>query len=273
MGSAFGLSNATQRNQIRVTQAGHGFAANDWLYRKADSTYGKAKADADSTADVCGVVYEVVDTDTFTMVLGGFIPDGFSSLTPGSRYFLSAATAGAMTATDPQIANNAYASKPVLIAVTATSGFVDIERSTKIGGTGLIIIDPMALMPSSVGAGTWTKAQNTSMLNNARYDSAGADGENFTYSGLNLLGGTYRLDAIITQYNNRGIVKFKIDNTVVATFDCYNSSLDHNKQYSQTDITIASGLHSLTLLIDGKNGSSSGYYCSFVLASLQRTGD
>lgn len=113
---------------INITS--HGFAVGDWLYVNGSGTYAKAKADAASTCDVVGVVSAVADANNFTLTLDGYVST-LSGLTAATGYVLSAATAGAMTATAPTTAGQFVA--PVFIALTTGTGYVRIERPTDAG--------------------------------------------------------------------------------------------------------------------------------------------
>jgi hypothetical protein len=110
------------------TQASHGFSVQQALYRKSDSTWALAKADSESTAEALGVIQSVTD-NTFTLVMGGEIT-GLSGLTDGTTYFVSAATAGLLTATEPD--STLYYSKPLLVATSATTGMVVNMRGLKV---------------------------------------------------------------------------------------------------------------------------------------------
>jgi hypothetical protein len=79
---------------------------------------------------VVGRVRFVVDAATFVMDTGGAYLTGLSGLTAGP-YYLSASTAGAITATPPAVAG--HVSKPVFVADSATSGYVLILRGAVVG--------------------------------------------------------------------------------------------------------------------------------------------
>jgi len=111
---------AGDANKKTITQAGHSFVAGNPLYRKSDSTYALAKADVETTAEVVGIV-ESVAGDDFVLVMGGWIT-GLSGGTDGSVGFLSAATAGAITTTEPDPA--LYISKPIIVYTGTTTGIV-----------------------------------------------------------------------------------------------------------------------------------------------------
>lgn len=105
-----------------LTQVGHGFAAGDVIYYTG-AAYAKAQANAAATSQALGVV-ESVSGDNFTVVYGGRISN-LSGLTSGGVYYLSEATAGLLTVTEPTGAN---ISKPLLIARSATEGVVINQR-------------------------------------------------------------------------------------------------------------------------------------------------
>jgi hypothetical protein len=106
--------------QATYTQASHGFASGNPLYRKSDSTWALAKADAEATAEAAGIVQSVNGND-FTIVMAGKI-SGLGGLTDGSVYYVSAATAGLLTATEPD--PTVYFSKPMMVATSASGGIV-----------------------------------------------------------------------------------------------------------------------------------------------------
>jgi len=101
------------------TQAGHGFAVQNVVYR-ASGSFELAKADAEATAEAVGIV-ESVDGDDFTIVLAGYI-SGLSGLTDASVYYVSKDVAGQITTTEP--IGGTEVSKPILIATGTTTGFV-----------------------------------------------------------------------------------------------------------------------------------------------------
>lgn len=107
-----------------ITQTAHGFAVGDWLYYTG-TQFSKAKADADATSEVLGVVSAVADANTFSLTTVGFV-SGLSGLTAGNTYYLSADTAGAITATEPSSVG--YVSKPVFVASSTSAGYVIQSR-------------------------------------------------------------------------------------------------------------------------------------------------
>jgi microcystin-dependent protein len=106
-------------NAQSITQNNHGLAVGEVLY--FDGTWKKAKADAAATSEWIGVIQQVPDANTFLLVTSGRIL-GLSGLTAGTLYYLSDATAGALTSTAPTaITSNA---RPVLLATSTTAGYL-----------------------------------------------------------------------------------------------------------------------------------------------------
>lgn len=102
-----------------IAQTSHGLAVKD-VVRYNGSAYVKAQADSAANAEVVGIVSAVADANNFTLVTGGRVT-GLSGLTAATVYFLSASSAGALTATEPSTVGQV--SKPVFIADATTSGY------------------------------------------------------------------------------------------------------------------------------------------------------
>jgi hypothetical protein len=116
-----------------VSAASHGFVAGDVLYSNA-GTYAKAKADVAATSEVVGMVTGAT-TNYFVLAKTGKVTKTAWGLTAGTTYFLSEATAGAITATEPSVAGQI--SKPIGTAVSTTQLNLTNMRGTTVGGTNL----------------------------------------------------------------------------------------------------------------------------------------
>jgi len=119
-------------------QTTHGFAVND-VIKWNGSSFEKAQADSYANADALGMVIEVIDVDNFKLQSGGFVENvtGFSS---GSLYFLSEATPGLLTVTEPSTVGEI--SKPLFIALSATTGYFFNFRGLLVPASSLeFIID------------------------------------------------------------------------------------------------------------------------------------
>jgi hypothetical protein len=135
-----------------VSQVAHGFAVGDVVFLSAANTFAKAKADADSTSEVIGVVHSVPNANSFSMTMTGRIT-GLSGLTAGGTYFLSPTTAGAITLTEPT--TSGQISKPILVAESTTTAYVVQFRGAVIGGGGGATITSWSqYTPTFTGFGT-----------------------------------------------------------------------------------------------------------------------
>jgi hypothetical protein len=122
-----------------ITQTAHGFSVGN-VIRYNGTTYVLAQADVSTNADVEGII-TAVTTNTFTLTLDGYVT-GLAGLTAGTDYFLSATTAGLLTATAPVTVGqvNYFLFK----ADSTTSGYFRNHRGTTItaaggGGTGDVV--------------------------------------------------------------------------------------------------------------------------------------
>jgi len=115
-----------------VSQIGHSFLLGDVLrYDSGTSLYVKAKADTTDNAEVIGIVSNVLNANSFTLLNCGYVT-GLAGLVAGSTYFLSDATAGLLTLTEPITED--HVSKPLLIAESATTGYFFNMRGAIVGG-------------------------------------------------------------------------------------------------------------------------------------------
>lgn len=127
----------------QVTQAAHGFTSSNLgapLYLTSGGIYTLAKADAANTAEVVGLIYSIVDVNTFTMALFGNVTVNTAvsggALVVGSTYYVSASTAGLITATEPSTLG--HVSKPVGTAISTTVlEFINM-RGIVVGGTNAL---------------------------------------------------------------------------------------------------------------------------------------
>jgi hypothetical protein len=102
------------------------------------TTLAFADADLAATAEVVGFIYAVLDANTVRLIFAGEIPtvganflEGGGSLVPGEVYFLSATTAGKVTATEPTTIG--YVSKPLGVAVSTTEFCAFNMRGSVVG--------------------------------------------------------------------------------------------------------------------------------------------
>ncbi len=132
-GSGGGGTPTANPSTQTITQAGHGFTVGQALYFDG-AVWQLATANSTSTLGT-HIVYEVTDASTFLAVQSGFI-EGLSGLTPGCYYFVSGSAPGVLVDTDPSIANSLFYSNPIMLAVSATEGWVVPWRASGPNATG-----------------------------------------------------------------------------------------------------------------------------------------
>ncbi len=148
--TGFPTGTASNIERGNITQSAHGFSVGQAVYFNG-TIYALAKANAASTSDVIGVVSNVLNVDTFSIVISGAII--LSGLTVG-QYFLSDVTAGLLTLTPPS--NSSYGSvrKPIMEALSVNSANVHIQL-------GIVISPIISSDFGSITTGTNTAATMT----------------------------------------------------------------------------------------------------------------
>jgi|TARA_B100001094_G_scaffold276837_1_gene285277 hypothetical protein len=117
-----------------VTQSSHGLAIKDCI-RHNGTAWVKAQADDGATLAL-GVVTEVANSNTFTVAQSGRFELSSHGLTVGQWYYLSAATAGLLTTTEPTI------SQPLVYVEGSNHLFVYPYRPTNLLVNGSASIVP-----------------------------------------------------------------------------------------------------------------------------------
>lgn len=121
---------------VSVAQTTHGLSVGDVIKSSGSAgAYAKAKADTSADAEVVGIVTAVADANNFTYTLpGGYITTGVPAGTAGDVFFLSTATAGAMSTTDPLTSGVVgEISKPVLLLLESAA------KATVLGMRGVTV--------------------------------------------------------------------------------------------------------------------------------------
>ncbi len=136
-------------------------------------------------------------------------------------------------------------------------------------GEGHITILPMSY--DSIGQGNWILGIHTAYYTNGRfYNLGGNDADNISYK-VCLSVGTYTLVFMNLNGSDACITDIDIDGEEVASFDCYATS-GVNVFPKQTGIVVTTaGIKTLKVRVDGKNPSSSNYYCRILYLALWRT--
>lgn len=152
----------------RVTQASHGFAVGDVLYMNG-ATYTKALNTAASTAEVVGVVSEIVDLNTFILTLAGEI----SGLVAGSYVDGSGTPLGSLPATGEAVFLSQVAGKLTLVEPTVV-GSVSVPIGVTSGSGTLYVAPKRGVVVGGANARTQlTLANNTTatIQNVSGYDA------------------------------------------------------------------------------------------------------
>lgn len=138
-----------------ITQTSHGFAVNDVL-KFTGTTYQKAQANNAANAEVVGIVTAVAGANDFTLTTEGYV-SGLTALSSDTVYFLSDATAGLLTATEPTATGSV--SKPLLKTVSTTTGYFNNWRGMEITASPAVL-------------GVATQAELAAGTDNVKYATA-----------------------------------------------------------------------------------------------------
>lgn len=151
----------------QFTQASPVLAVGDVVYLNG-SVYTKAVASAANTAEVVGVISKDPSTlgaNKYEITLSGEV-SGLTGLVAGEVYFLSAATAGALTVTEPTTVG--HVSLPVGVASSATSLYVAPKRGVVVGGANARTQIPLG--------GSTSTSVTTTVQNVAAYEAGELSG-------------------------------------------------------------------------------------------------
>ncbi len=115
---------------------------------------------------------------------------------------------------------------------------------------------------------------DTHAYNVVSYQKASADGDTFTH-GFQVGEGTYTLTVLGRHLTSAGRVDWYVDDVLVASAqDWYAGSAAPNITKTVADIVIAEGgWHVLKGVVNGKNGSSSGYDLQLTKYWLKQASD
>jgi len=124
-----------------ITQASHGFTASDKgapLYLNG-SVYTKASAVAANTAEVVGVVADVLSVNQFKLVAAGSVTVDTTvsggALVAGTVYFLHPSNAGQITATEPSASG--AVSLPLGVAKDTSTLYLRVMRGAIVNGSAV----------------------------------------------------------------------------------------------------------------------------------------
>ena len=195
-------STTSPDSSIAVTQSSHGFAVGEALKSSgSNGAYAKAQADSAANAEVVGIVTVVTDSNNFTLTLNGMIriAGAVPNETAGTALFLSAGTAGALTATEPS--TSGQISKPVAIVTTANTEMILVVYRGETISTGVTNWDVNGLELVLDADGDTTLHASTDDQIDVKI--SGADDFRFTANSFNILSGsTITIDSGATITNS-----------------------------------------------------------------------
>lgn len=130
---------------------------------------------------------------------------------------------------------------------------------------------PNIQVPQSAQVGTWAIAFSSNRV--LRANAAGAADGDYAQWDVLLSAGTWQLDVVYLSATSAGIMQAQIDGTNVgSTVDTYAAAGVADNLHTVTGIAVATaGLHTLKLLVSGKNASSSNYILRIQAVALRRT--
>ncbi len=128
---------------------------------------------------------------------------------------------------------------------------------------------------SSIGAGTWRLNIKNTQYHNYYMDNGTTlqanDGDNISYL-VWMPAGTYTLQVLHRNAANSAIIDIDIDAVEVTSWDTYNAATEENQFHTEAGIVIAaSGLKTVKVRADGKNGASGDYKVEFTKMTFWRT--
>jgi hypothetical protein len=137
-------------------------------------------------------------------------------------------------------------------------------------GEGHITILPWNY--NTIGQGTWTLESESDIFGSCFSNlTADANGDNLTFE-VYLDAGTYTIRMVAGKDTDCGITDIYIDAAEVASFDWYAGSGAKSQIQTDTSNTVAAaGLKTITVTVDGKNGSSSAHEVHFDSLAFWRT--
>ena len=137
-----GGTGSGERIEKTFSLTGHGFTIGN-VIGFSGGTFVKAIATTEFSGETFGLISEVPDSNSFTVVFAGFVT-GITGvgLTSNTTYYLSSTVAGELTSVEPFLANTV--SKPILTTLTTGEevlvfqyrGFTVVTGVTSSGGTG-----------------------------------------------------------------------------------------------------------------------------------------
>lgn len=114
---------------VAINQPLNGFLIGQLLYVNGPGTFARADATLPATANMIGIVVQIIDANNFVLQLIGLTPTivpqvnpAIAALVPGTVYYLSDAVPGSYTPIAPVTPGHVL--KPVFIAFTVNTAFL-----------------------------------------------------------------------------------------------------------------------------------------------------
>jgi hypothetical protein len=135
------------------------------------------------------------------------------------------------------------------------------------GGSGHITILPWSYVATT---GTWSNLAMSGSPFTLGYQTS-TNGNSVTYN-ADLVPGTYSCEIFTVDNSDHGKFDLSFAGSVVSTVDTYTTPINWFKPHLVTGIVVSTGgITPITLTINGKNSSSSGYGLGIVYIALWRT--
>lgn len=137
-------------------------------------------------------------------------------------------------------------------------------------GEGHIIVEPT--YPVSIGQGTWVWGAGITQYSGwIYYNTSNVNGDNISYK-VYLSRGTYSITFLNSTGLTFGILDLLIDGISKGTIDLYSDPAVANVIKTLTGCGIyTNGMHIITIKVNNKHASSTGYYIVFSELSFYRT--
>jgi len=137
------------------------------------------------------------------------------------------------------------------------------------GGPGPCVLFPW--LYDSIGSGSWAPGVDPGMMFNYFFQNTSLeDGDDFRIKCF-LSAGTYTLKTIYERGGGKAIIDIYIDADEVHSIDMYGAAQKNTLDVEYNIVVASSGVKTIKFLVDGKNASSSNYYCTLNLITFSRT--
>lgn len=224
--------------------------------------------------------------------------DGSGFITPATTTatelgYVNGVTSAIQTQLDARVAKSLYDANTILAANSDdTPAAVTVAEQRivgrKTGGsitaltgaeTALISDDrwhiPLLLTcMKATESGDWTRVQNSGGWTGGYYTNSTTpvDGDYIEYANVRLpAGGTWTIELLYNATSGMGIIDVVIGGVSAGTVDCYSAGSAAALGVVSTTFSPTGGLTTVKLLLNGKNGSSSGYLTRISALNFTRT--